>query len=58
MGRALCYEKIGLEKGRCTVEENKILIDYIQEHGEGSWWSLPNNACKWLMILILEDKYL
>jgi len=37
MGRALYYEKIGLEKGRCTVEENKILIDCIQEHGEGSW---------------------
>nr|QUD39824.1 MYB77 [Medicago truncatula] len=44
MGRAPCCEKIGLKKGRWTAEEDKILTDYIQEHGEGSWRSLPKNA--------------
>ncbi|OIW00138.1 hypothetical protein TanjilG_29128 [Lupinus angustifolius] len=44
MGRAPCCEKVGLKKGRWTAEEDKILTDYIQEHGEGSWRSLPKNA--------------
>ncbi|GKC13374.1 transcription factor MYB12-like protein, partial [Tanacetum coccineum] len=44
MGRAPCCEKIGLKRGRWTVEEDKILLDYIQAHGEGSWRSLPKNA--------------
>jgi len=53
MGRAPCCEKIGLKKGRWTAEEDKILTDYIQEHGEGSWRSLPKNAGKWLMIFMI-----
>ncbi|KAL5163412.1 Transcription factor MYB111 [Glycine soja] len=44
MGRAPCCEKVGLKKGRWTAEEDKILTDYIQENGEGSWSSLPKNA--------------
>ncbi|KAK7329520.1 hypothetical protein VNO77_23690 [Canavalia gladiata] len=44
MGRAPCCEKVGLKKGRWTAEEDKILTDYIQENGEGSWKSLPKNA--------------
>nr|WGZ60479.1 MYB transcription factor 3b [Chrysanthemum x morifolium] len=44
MGRAPCCEKIGLKRGRWTAEEDKILFDYIQAHGEGSWRSLPKNA--------------
>ncbi|KVH94492.1 Homeodomain-like protein [Cynara cardunculus var. scolymus] len=41
MGRAPCCEKVGLKRGRWTAEEDKIMIDYIQTHGEGSWrWSL------------------
>nr|WGZ60478.1 MYB transcription factor 3a [Chrysanthemum x morifolium] len=44
MGRAPCCEKIGLKRGRWTAEEDKILFDYIQTHGEGSWRSLPKNA--------------
>ncbi|PWA68592.1 MYB3 [Artemisia annua] len=44
MGRAPCCEKTGLKRGRWTVEEDKILLDYIQAHGEGSWRSLPKNA--------------
>lgn len=44
MGRAPCCEKIGLKRGRWTDEEDKILENYIREHGEGSWRSLPKNA--------------
>ncbi|XP_054787926.1 transcription factor MYB4-like [Prosopis cineraria] len=44
MVRAPCCEKVGLKKGRWTAEEDKILTQYIQEHGEGSWRNLPKNA--------------
>jgi len=44
MGRAPCCEKVGLKRGRWTAEEDQILANYIAEHGEGSWKSLPNNA--------------
>ncbi|KAD6120256.1 hypothetical protein E3N88_11527 [Mikania micrantha] len=44
MGRAPCCEKIGLKRGRWTVEEDEILNNYIKTHGEGSWRSLPKNA--------------
>ncbi|XP_062197458.1 myb-related protein P-like [Phragmites australis] len=44
MGRAPCCEKVGLKKGRWTKEEDEILARYINEHGEGSWRSLPKNA--------------
>ena len=50
MGRAPCCEKVGLKKGRWTAEEDKILTDYIQENGEGSWRSLPKNAGVYLHI--------
>ncbi|KAK1428135.1 hypothetical protein QVD17_16963 [Tagetes erecta] len=44
MGRAPCCEKIGLRRGRWTAEEDRILLNYIHLHGEGSWRSLPKNA--------------
>ncbi|CAH8390466.1 unnamed protein product [Eruca vesicaria subsp. sativa] len=44
MGRAPCCEKIGLKRGRWTTEEDKILTNYIQTNGEGSWRSLPKKA--------------
>uniref|UniRef100_A0A7N0RBY2 Uncharacterized protein n=3 Tax=Kalanchoe fedtschenkoi TaxID=63787 RepID=A0A7N0RBY2_KALFE len=44
MGRAPCCQKVGLKRGRWTAEEDQILIKYIQDHGEGSWRSLPKNA--------------
>ncbi|KAJ7977634.1 MYB transcription factor [Quillaja saponaria] len=44
MGRAPCCEKVGLKKGRWTVEEDEILTNYIKANGEGSWRSLPKNA--------------
>lgn len=51
MGRAPCCEKVGLKKGRWSAEEDKILTDYIQENGEGSWRSLPKNAGTYLCVL-------
>ncbi|KAJ7980331.1 Myb transcription factor [Quillaja saponaria] len=44
MGRAPCCEKVGLKKGRWTVEEDRILTQYLEANGEGSWRSLPKNA--------------
>ncbi|KAK4283414.1 hypothetical protein QN277_000365 [Acacia crassicarpa] len=44
MVRAPCCEKVGLKKGRWTAEEDQILTQYIQQHGEGSWRNLPKNA--------------
>ncbi|XP_076907666.1 transcription factor MYB30-like [Bidens hawaiensis] len=44
MGRAPCCQKVGLRRGRWTAEEDEILSNYIKEHGEGSWRSLPKNA--------------
>ncbi|KAJ4769301.1 MYB transcription factor [Rhynchospora pubera] len=44
MGRAPCCEKVGLNKGRWTQEEDEILVNYIKSHGEGSWRSLPKKA--------------
>ncbi|PKA45870.1 Myb-related protein Myb4 [Apostasia shenzhenica] len=44
MGRAPCCEKQGLKKGPWTPEEDKILVDYIQSNGHGSWRSLPKLA--------------
>nr|QDL88476.1 transcription factor MYB12-like isoform X1 [Cymbidium ensifolium] len=44
MVRAPCCDKKGLKKGRWTVEEDEILMNYIAENGEGSWRSLPKNA--------------
>ncbi|XP_072994703.1 transcription factor MYB53-like [Typha latifolia] len=44
MGRAPCCDEIGLKKGPWTPEEDKLLVDYIREHGNGSWRRLPKLA--------------
>ncbi|CAM8928079.1 unnamed protein product [Rhodiola kirilowii] len=46
MGRAPCCEKVGLNKGKWSAEEDAILMNYItQNNGEaGSWRSLPKKA--------------
>ncbi|XP_076952255.1 transcription factor MYB30-like [Bidens hawaiensis] len=44
MGRAPCCQKVGLRRGRWTAEEDEMLSNYIKEHDEGSWRSLPKNA--------------
>ena len=42
---APCCEKVGLKRARWwTAEEDQVLANYIAEHGEGSWRSLPKNA--------------
>ncbi|XP_059445704.1 transcription factor MYB106-like [Corylus avellana] len=44
MGRSPCCEKVGLKKGPWTPEEDQKLLDYIDEHGHGSWRALPAKA--------------
>ncbi|XP_024994176.1 transcription factor MYB8-like [Cynara cardunculus var. scolymus] len=44
MGRAPCCSKVGLHRGAWSDEEDKLLTDYIQTHGEGQWRSLPSKA--------------
>ncbi|KAL6634829.1 hypothetical protein ACP70R_027500 [Stipagrostis hirtigluma subsp. patula] len=45
MGRAPCCDRMGgLKKGPWTPEEDKLLVDYIQANGHGSWRMLPKLA--------------
>ncbi|KAL4369362.1 hypothetical protein GQ457_05G017640 [Hibiscus cannabinus] len=44
MGRSPCCDKVGLKKGPWTPEEDQKLLAYIQQHGRGSWRSLPAKA--------------
>ncbi|KAJ4882769.1 myb domain protein 16 [Raphanus sativus] len=44
MGRSPCCDKLGLKKGPWTPEEDHKLLAYIEEHGHGSWRSLPEKA--------------
>ncbi|KAE8685108.1 Transcription factor MYB28 [Hibiscus syriacus] len=44
MGRKPCCEKKGLKKGPWEPEEDEILVNYIKQHGHGSWRSLPKLA--------------
>ncbi|EFJ10906.1 hypothetical protein SELMODRAFT_127156 [Selaginella moellendorffii] len=44
MGRSPCCEKIGLNRGPWTREEDTLLTQYVNEHGEGSWRTLPMAA--------------
>ncbi|CAN4077506.1 unnamed protein product [Withania somnifera] len=44
MGRALCCAKEGLRKGPWSFQEDMLLTNYINQHGEGQWRSLPKYA--------------
>ncbi|QCE08212.1 transcription factor MYB41-like isoform X1 [Vigna unguiculata] len=44
MGKAPCCEKHGVKRGAWTPEEDQTLVDYIKEHGHGSWRTLPKHA--------------
>ncbi|KAI3691887.1 hypothetical protein L6452_31689 [Arctium lappa] len=44
MGRTPCCSKVGLHRGAWSSDEDKLLTDYIQTHGEGQWRSLPSKA--------------
>lgn len=39
-----CCTGEGLKKGAWSVEEDKTLISYIHEHGEGGWRDIPAKA--------------
>ncbi|KAL8053357.1 hypothetical protein ABFX02_05G065700 [Erythranthe guttata] len=44
MGRSPCCSKVGLMRGPWSTKEDNLLTNYIHEHGEGQWRSLPKNA--------------
>ncbi|KAL3497819.1 hypothetical protein ACH5RR_040551 [Cinchona calisaya] len=44
MGRSPCSENNGLRKGPWTDEEDEKLINYIQNHGQGTWKTVPEKA--------------
>ncbi|CAN8252004.1 unnamed protein product [Cochlearia groenlandica] len=44
MSRKPCCVREGLKKGAWTIEEDKKLISYIHEHGEGGWRDIPQKA--------------
>lgn len=44
MGRSPCCVKEGLNRGAWTSQEDKLLKEYIEVHGEGKWRSLPKRA--------------
>ncbi|CAH2073629.1 unnamed protein product [Thlaspi arvense] len=46
MSRKPCCVGEGLKKGAWTAEEDKKLISYIHEHGEGGWRDIPQKAAE------------
>jgi len=44
MGRAPCCDKMGVKKGSWTLDEDQILVSYINKHGHGNWRALPKQA--------------
>ncbi|GLJ10454.1 hypothetical protein SUGI_0128430 [Cryptomeria japonica] len=44
MGRAPCCDKIGLNKGPWSPQENRILSDFIRMNGHGNWRAVPKQA--------------
>ncbi|KAK8535323.1 hypothetical protein V6N13_081459 [Hibiscus sabdariffa] len=44
MGRSPCCTKEELNKGAWTALEDKLLISYIQAHGDGQWTNVPERA--------------
>ncbi|KAG6475949.1 transcription factor MYB30-like [Zingiber officinale] len=44
MVRAPCCEKMGLKKGPWTLEEDRLLVSYIEKHGHDNWRALPKQA--------------
>ncbi|KAI0500645.1 hypothetical protein KFK09_018861 [Dendrobium nobile] len=43
-GRAPCCEKVGLNRGAWTPEEDMRLMAYIRKFGHGNWRALPKQA--------------
>lgn len=55
MVRAPCCEKMGLKRGPWSLEEDQILISYIQKHGHGNWRALPKLAGTYTRSLLPPD---
>jgi myb proto-oncogene protein len=59
MGRAPCCDRTkGLKKGPWTPEDDKLLVDYIQTNGQGSWRLLPKLAGQDSVPLLLSIPFL
>lgn len=43
-GRAPCCDKVGLNKGTWSPEEDLRLIAHIQRYGHANWRALPKKA--------------
>ncbi|KAL0918201.1 hypothetical protein M5K25_010195 [Dendrobium thyrsiflorum] len=43
-GRAPCCQRVGLNKGSWTLEEDRRLIAYIKKNGHRNWRALPKEA--------------
>lgn len=44
MGRIPCCERLGLNKGFWSPEEDRILINHINTYGHKNWHALPRQA--------------
>ncbi|KAM0839869.1 hypothetical protein ACQ4PT_060035 [Festuca glaucescens] len=44
MGRSPCCEKLGLNRGPWTAEEDMTLVAHIDRHGHSNWRALPKQA--------------
>lgn len=53
MGKAPCCDKHGVKRGAWTPEEDQTLVDYINNHGHGSWRTLPKHAGSSFSLLLL-----
>ncbi|XP_058079748.1 transcription factor MYB1-like [Magnolia sinica] len=44
MGRRPCCSKVGINRGAWSAQEDRILRNYINRHGEGKWRDLAKKA--------------
>lgn len=51
MVRSNGQEKMELKKGPWTREEDQKLLAHIEEHGHGSWRSLPAKAGNYQLVI-------
>lgn len=55
-------EEGGWRKGPWTAQEDKLLVEYVRQHGEGRWNSVAkltgNGRTLFLIILVSSDSHL
>jgi len=44
MGRTPCCDKRHIVTGPWSKEEDELLFNYVNRHGEGNWRSVPREA--------------